>query len=247
MRVDAEVVGFDGCGGGWIAAYWRGGGAVRFARLVSPGEAFPLEGPHPVAAIDIPIGLPDRAGAGGRVAEREVRPLLGGRKSSVFSVPSRAAVEASAALGPDEGGSYRHVCAVALETSDPPRALSQQAFRILPKILQVDRLLQERRDLPLWECHPEVSFWAMNGQKPLSEPKKAAPGFAQRRDLLKDQGMDVDQLTRAHARALGAGLDDLLDACACAWTAWRIRHGTALSFPDPPEVDGRGLPVAIRA
>ncbi len=245
MRANAEVVGFDGCGGGWIAAYWSGGRSVRFARLVSPGEAFPLEGPHPVAAIDIPIGLPDRAGAGGRVAERQVRPLLGGRKSSVFSVPSRAAVEASAVSGP--GGGYDHVCAVARATSDPSRALSQQAFHILPKILQVDRLLQERRDLPLWECHPEVSFWAMNGQKPLSEPKKAAPGFAQRRDLLAAHGMDVDQLTRTHARALGAGLDDLVDACACAWTARRIRHGTALSFPDPPEVDGVGLPVAIRA
>ena len=40
-------------------------------------------------------------------------------------------------------------------------------------------------------------------------------------------------------------LDDLLDACAVAWTARRYAAGTAYSLPDPPEVFSDGLPAAI--
>jgi predicted RNase H-like nuclease len=49
------------------------------------------------------------------------------------------------------------------------------------------------------------------------------------------------------ARECVAGLDDLVDACAAAWTAARIAQGKAISFPDPPERDAFGLPIAIWA
>ena len=77
----------------------------------------------------MPIGLPERTGYGGREAENCVRPLLGARQSSVFSVPSRAAVYAQ---------DYAQACAVALSTSDPPRKISKQLFNIAPKIREVD-------------------------------------------------------------------------------------------------------------
>ncbi len=46
-------------------------------------------------AVDMPIGLPDRIEGSGRAAERAVRPLLGPRQSSVFTIPARAAIEAT--------------------------------------------------------------------------------------------------------------------------------------------------------
>ncbi|MGU3495372.1 DUF429 domain-containing protein [Xanthobacteraceae bacterium A53D] len=247
-----DVIGFDGCPGGWIAARWSGEGELALLRVARLDVLFAGDGPHPQAAIDIPIGLPERAGAGGRAPERLVRPLLKGRQSSVFSVPARAAVETACDDGVPEADRYRTACGVSLAQSDPPRKISRQAFAIFPKILEVDALLRARPGLPLAECHPEVSFWAMNGGQALHLPKKvkgdpAMPGLRLRIDLLAAQGMPVGDLTRAHARALGAGLDDLVDACACAWTARRIANGTALRFPDPPERDGHGLPVAITA
>ncbi|GGF52243.1 hypothetical protein GCM10007301_09650 [Azorhizobium oxalatiphilum] len=247
-----DVVGLDGCPGGWIAAHWSGAGTLTLSRIAHLADLFPAGAMAPVAAIDIPIGLPAVAGEGGRPPERHVRPLLGGRQSSVFSVPSRAAVEAAADIAVPEGERYRHACAVALETSQPPRKISKQAFMIFPKILEADALLRHRPDLPLTECHPEVSFWAMNDKQPLSLPKKVKgapdmPGLVLRIGLLAAQGLPVDRLTRERARSLGAGLDDLVDACACAWSARRIALGTALSFPDPPERDGFGLRVAIVA
>jgi predicted RNase H-like nuclease len=43
------------------------------------------------------------------------------------------------------------------------------------------------------------------------------------------------------------GADDLLDACACAWSARRIAEGRAVRFPADPPQDARGLRMAIHA
>ena len=48
-------------------------------------------------------------------------------------------------------------------------------------------------------------------------------------------------------RRTAAGPDDLLDACACAWTALRIVRGQAITFPSDPPLDARGLRQEIRA
>ena len=87
---DAWLAGVDGCPGGWLVAFVQPrGGAVRvqivsrFADILSAPEQSAL------VAVDMPIGLPERTGIGGRAAENAVRPLLGARQSSVFSVPSQ--------------------------------------------------------------------------------------------------------------------------------------------------------------
>ena len=247
-----KVAGLDGCRGGWVCVWWDGGDGIGASRIDDLEDLFAGPLAPDLAAIDIPIGLPDRAGAGGRTAERLVRPKLGMRQSSVFSVPSRVAVEAGGEGA--EAERYARICATARATSDPPRAISKQCFHILPKILEADRLLRARPDLQarLFECHPEVSFWAMNGQSEVPEPKKvkgraSEAGLDLRRSLLREAGLPVAGMTRETARALGAGYDDLIDACAAAWTARRIAAGLALRFPDPPERDGVGIPVAIHA
>ncbi|MFG1413078.1 DUF429 domain-containing protein [Xanthobacter sp. VTT E-85241] len=254
-----RYAGFDGCPGGWVRAIWDGHGTLELARIGRLEESFSGDPAFACAALDIPIGLPERVGAGGRAPERLVRPLLGMRQSSVFSVPSRAAVTAGigegtgADAGQQEGALYAAACAAARATSDPPRAVSKQCFHIFPKIAEADRLLRARPELRarLVECHPEVSFQAMQGHA-LAEPKKVksapcAPGLALRIGLLAGAGLPTEALTASTARMLRVGLDDLIDASACAWTAWRVAHGTALCFPDPPETDAFGLRIAIRA
>lgn len=241
---DQWLAGVDGCPGGWVVAYVTPSGSEvrvrverRFADIVTAPEA------PAVIAVDMPIGLPERVGPGGREAENAVRPRLGARQSSVFSVPSRAAVHA-----PDYGAA----CAAALATSEPPRKVSRQLFMLTGKIREIDALLIADPELAarVFEVHPEVAFWRMNGEAALAEPKKVKsrphpPGLAQRRALLI--GASLPAVVVEAPPPKGAGPDDLLDALACAVTARRLRAGVATPFPDPPPRDRHGLRMAIWA
>jgi predicted RNase H-like nuclease len=247
------IAGVDGCKAGWIAVVTEPEQAVypcilaRFSDLVSrlPDNA--------VIAVDMPIGLPDFTRHGGRGPEALVRRFLGPRQSSVFSIPSRAAVYAA-----DEEFStierwyaaHREASRIARETSDPPRGVSIQAFGIFSKIRELDRLLIARPELRsrIVESHPEAAFRQLNGGSAMTLPKKVkgnihAAGMEERRTLLALHGYQRSFLDRAPPR--GAGADDFLDAAAMMLVARRFARGEAVSFPDPPGVDRFGNPVAI--
>jgi predicted RNase H-like nuclease len=239
---DAWLVGLDGCRAGWIAAFVQpDGDAVRLRILPRFGDLLAAPEAPSVIAVDMPIGLPEWTGRGGRSAENAVRPLLGKRQSSVFSVPARAAVY---------GDDYGECCARALATSDPPRKVSRQLFMIVPKIREIDLALRGHPLLAAcsYEVHPELAFWRLNGGRPLDQPKKVKgrsydPGLALRRRLLVEAGFPAGVVDSVPPR--GAGPDDLLDALACAAIARRIHRGVASPLPDPPQRDGYGLPIAI--
>jgi len=244
LNQDIWLAGVDGCSGGWIAAFIRPNGDETRLRIVSRFADVLAAPEHPaIVAVDMPIGLPERTGPGGRAAENTIRPLLGARQSSVFSVPSRAAIAAT---------DYRDACRIAQETSDPPRKMSKQLFNIAPKIREVDECLRTTSDTTgrVFEVHPELAFWRLNRDRPLEEPKKIKgrpyePGLALRQRLLTAAGIPAPAVRAAPPK--GAGTDDLLDALACAAIARRIRDGTAQPFPDPPQRDAHNLPMAIWA
>ena len=238
------LAGVDGCPGGWIVAFVRPKDddvrvriVSRFADVLAAPEA------PTIVAVDMPIGLPEQTGLGGRAAENAVRPLLGQRQSSVFSVPSRAAIYA---------GDYGEACRIASETSEPPRKVSKQLFNIAPKIREVDECLRADTGAAkrTFEVHPEVAFWRLNGEQALMEPKKVKsrcyePGLQLRRELLITAGLSAAAVNAAPPK--GAGPDDLLDALACAAIARRLHANMARPFPDPPPCDAFGLRMAIWA
>jgi predicted RNase H-like nuclease len=253
MSGRCAVAGADGCKAGWIAVIDAPPASMsvsifrRFAGLV---EALPADA---VIAVDMPIGLPDFTAKGGRGPENLVRRVLGERQSSVFSIPSRAAVHAV-----DEPfttlerwyETHREASRVARATSDPPRGVSIQAFGIFPKIRELDQLLIDRPALRtrVIESHPEAAFWRLNGQVAMTLPKKLksrinTSGMAERRALLARCGIAQAFLDQSTPR--GAGEDDFLDAAAVMLVARRFADGEAVSFPDPPGRDGHGLPISI--
>jgi predicted RNase H-like nuclease len=249
------LAGIDGCPAGWIVAFVRlDNPEVRIRIVQSFADVVTADERPQFIVVDIPIGLPESGSRGGRAAENAVRPLLGPRQSSVFSIPSRQAVFAEP--GPFAGQvalyeAHRRASAVARATCEPPRGIAIQAFMIFPKIREVDVLLRSDASLPdrVYETHPEVAFWRLNGERALAEPKKVkgrcyGPGLALRRQLLVAAGFPADALS---APPKGAGPDDLLDAFACAAVARRVHAGVARPFPDPPPRDSFGLPMAIWA
>ena len=235
------VAGVDGCPAGWIAVFRDLSGRQPPRVRVVPAFADLLAAPEcPVRiAVDMPIGLPARIEGPGRVAEQAVRPLLGPRQSSVFSIPGRDAVHAD---------DYAAACRLALETSDPPRKVSRQAFMIFPKIREIDRLMDAGLAERVYETHPEVAFWRLNGRAPMARPKKVKgrvnpAGIAERVGLLVGRGYDPAFLALTPPK--GAAVDDFIDAAVSALIAERLWRGEARPLPDPPGRDARGLPVAI--
>jgi predicted RNase H-like nuclease len=248
------VAGVDGCRAGWISVCLDADGGPPVARIAaSIAAVFDAPEAPAVVGVDMPIGLPERIAGSGRAAEQAVRGLLGPRRSSVFAIPSRAAVEA---VTPQPVGlaalmeGHRRASAVALATSDPPRGVSFQAFNLFPRIRELDAALRESpaRLHRAREVHPEVAFWAMNGERPLRFAKKAKGrpdprGLAERRALLLSHGLPEALVAGPAPR--GAGEDDLLDACAVAIAARMIAQGRGRPHPPDHGHDRFGLPIAI--
>ena len=250
------VAGVDGCKRGWICVSKATPQAMPVVTVFPSWAelAASLNG-SAVIAVDMPIGLPDKTARGGRGPEQAIRPFLKARKSSVFSMPSRAAVYAE--LGPFENeaerlADHRRASAVASQTSDPPRKISIQAFGLFAKIRELDGWMREdvSRCKRVIESHPEFAFTVLNSGEPMSRPKKIKgrvnpDGMAERRAFLACNGFTAGFLNQPAPR--GANADDFLDACVMLLVAERHARGGALPYPSPCAYDSFNLPVAIHA
>jgi predicted RNase H-like nuclease len=198
--------------------------------LLQQADADPrAPGPVVVVGVDMPIGLPDD---GARQADRQAAADLGARRSSVFLTPVRAALEAAT-----------HAEAVIVNRAATGAGVSIQAYGLRHKILEVDGWLRSGTYAgTVLEVHPELSFAALAGRT-LATRKLTWAGAYERRRLLAAAGIDLDDDFGPAGAA--AGVDDLLDAAAAAWSAARYARGDAVSRPDPPERFGDGLATAI--
>ena len=241
MRAIKRNVGVDGCKGGWIAASRDDPAKPPALKIFTTiAELISHFDDATFIAIDMPIGLPDHIIGSGRGPEQAIRSKLGARKSSVFSIPSRQAVYCD---------DYKQACAIAFETSEPPKKFSKQGFYLFPKIREIDMLLQDKVALraKLFECHPELAFWQINTQTPLMTAKKLAStqphGCNQERYNLLNQHNAVPDILKIK----GAAKDDILDACACLLIAERRAMGQAIRYPEQIITDSCGIQIAIWA
>jgi predicted RNase H-like nuclease len=194
--------------------------------------------------IDIPIGL---AEADSRQSDVEARRKLGSRGVCVFPAPLRSTVE-----GTLDDASYAKASRFQSKDHVRGKGLSQQAWRLLPKIRQVDAFLrgnmsESRRILAV---HPEVSFCIWNGNIPIASRKRTGNGRAQRARLIDDQwpGQRDRLLTTLRSDRAGRfAVDDLHDAFAALCSMRRYRMGRAIGLPRTTQKDARGLPMQIIA
>ncbi|WP_433167181.1 DUF429 domain-containing protein [Kribbella sp. CA-247076] len=207
-----------------VAGELRGYFGVTIGDVVAAAER---DGAVGVVGVDIPIGLPV---SGVRAADVLARRVVGRRASSVFATPVREALLAAT-----------HAEASAVNLRATGKGLSQQAYALARKILEVDAWAPTA-GCAVIEVHPEVCFATMAG-RPLVHPKSTWAGGEERRQLLAAAGMlpgaDVGQAGEY------AAVDDVLDAAAAAWTARRYADGRAVSHPDPPEIFPNPPPAAI--
>lgn len=223
------VVGVDGCTGGWIAvAYDDAQETLRpcFHRTFRDVlDAYP----YAVAfCVDIPIGLGE---AQPRRCDVEARQVLGAKGSSVFPAPGSRLL-----------GLTPHEVASACSREWYGKGISVQTYALLPKIEEVDLVMTPELQGRVFEVHPEVCFWALNGKQPVMPSKKTPEGYEERRKLLSsalNQQLWPRRLVKHEVKE--AKPDDLLDACVAAWTANRRTTGLAGGFPVVPERNAKGL------
>ncbi|WP_456432354.1 DUF429 domain-containing protein [Thermosulfuriphilus sp.] len=229
-----RLLGIDACRQGWLVAQaiLKGPSVLEGLSLkvvLSLRDVLLTLSPPATVAIDIPVGLLDDPSPGGRPADRLARRLLGHpRASSVFSPPLRSALKAR---------DYQEARRLS------GGSLNRQAYNLLCRIREVDELIPFLRPgVFLYEVHPEVSFWAM-ALAPLGESKRCKGGRLRRRQILAATGIFPPR--SLEAAPSGATVDDLLDAFAALWTAWRIARNRARCLPSRPLKDGCGQQMAI--
>lgn len=224
-----QVLGVDACKAGWVGVALGDDVRVFAARRIADLFAAAEDscGSIAVVGVDIPIGLADSTP---RLADILARQVAGVRRSSVFLAPVREALQAS-----------DYPTALALHRQITGSGCSVQAYRLGPKILEVDAWIRGGGRLVV-EVHPELSFARMAGA-PLDDSKTTWAGAERRRLLLAREGIGLGSDLGQAGRLVG--VDDVLDAGAAAWSARRVALGQAVSLPDPPEVFSDGLPCAI--
>jgi predicted RNase H-like nuclease len=214
---------------GWVGASLEasGHGTPHIVAGSSLADVVAQAGPVTVVAVNVPMGLPDDSR---RAADAELRRFLGPQSSVVVGAPVRDAVYA---VSDSEANRVNRERAGA--------GVSRQASDLRPRITEVDGWL--RQDLPhrVVEVVPEASLAVMTGA-PLESRRGSAAGGQERREALGRAGIYVP-VTAPH----GVSAEDVVAACAAAWTAHRVKTGESRSFPEQAETFSDGIPAAVHA
>ncbi len=232
-----QHVGVDGCKAGWFAVT-RNGGVLAWRLFPSINDLVSAFWGAERILIDVPIGLP-WADAPIRPCDRLAREVLGKpRKSSVFPVPCREALNADGIKA-----------ARKINRAHIGRSVSAQTWGISRKIRDVDRLLSSIRGQKhgIHEIHPEVCFWALADRSPMKYSKTSAEGGEERLHVLQrfEPGASV-LLADVRSKTLRKNVqaDDGLDATVAFITA-EASQGELASFAGKPSHDPAGLPMEM--
>jgi predicted RNase H-like nuclease len=235
-RHAVKHIGVDGCKAGWVAVTRA---AARLHCEIAPHIGVIVD-TFPKAErifIDIPIGLPHASPV--RSCDQLARKMLGtGRSSSVFPVPCRDALAAR---------TLKQARTINKRRLD--RSIGAQTWAICRKIAEVDHYMQSHRDWRnvIHEIHPEICFWALAGQQPMTHGKKTASGRAERLAVLKRFEPTIENFLAevlSHTRRADVQADDVLDATAAFITA-EAKHGELTRICPQPLHDERGLPMDL--
>lgn len=227
------VAGVDGCKRGWFVILLDiRTGSVTHKCCLTLVDVINLPQQPSIIAIDMPIGLLNQAVHGGRLCEIEARAILGKpRRSSVFSSPVRQTLSAT---------TFNSATRINRSSSPSQIGISIQSYHILRKINETDNIITVSLQCRIKEVHPELCFFEMSKNRSLAK-KKSKQGKDERKKLLIGEGFScVDNIAKSYSRT-DVALDDILDACAAAWTARRIIQKMALRIPVTPVCDNRGL------
>ena len=220
------------CGKTWLVAPGRLQGITLYPadpmRFDTILEVLDYKPSYEVIAIACNIGLLDTATPGGRTCDREARKLLKfPRSGAIISAPIRAALKATT-----YDDAYRL-----------NGGMSSVAYNHLAQTAELAEAIAPYWQRTVFEVHPELSYYQLNGDVPMTYSKHGDRGPAERKALLEKRIPGITQITEARLPRVKRA--HLLDAAACLWTARRIAGRAVNRVPEDPEWDEQGLRMEI--
>ena len=230
-----KSIGIDGCRSGWISV----SSDMEVLRFETISDVVKYYGENGRYFIDIPIGLASQSNTE-RTCEKLMRNILNGhRKSSVFGVPCREALEAS--TFEDANNINRLILG---------KGVSKQSFFIFNKIKQVDVFLRSHHfdRLNINESHPEITFHFLNDGTSMKFNKKTQKGLEERLDVLErydDRVKAVFHNSVSKFLRKDVSKDDILDAMCLAIAGSNLPNRVLKSLPQEKETDVYGLQMGV--
>jgi len=173
--------------------------------------------------VNAPVGLVDDSQSVNRTCDRQARALLGRRGSAIHNAPTREQLSR--------------------DPSIRAQGIDAVTAALLPRYREVAAEMSPYRQRIVYEGHPELSFYQLNGNKPLSWSKKIQAGKSERRRILESRMPGADKILESELKRVP--LKHLMDVAAMLWTARRVYGHAAIRLPKEGEWDSEGLRMEL--
>ena len=228
-----NILGIDGSKSGWVGVKQSSKQEGNLEILFNNKLIDFLSPDIDLIIIDMPVGLDRNIQQGGRLVDKEARKQLLKRKSSIFNAPIRDVLKAK---------SYNEANSI---SKSKGLGISKQSWNLVPKINELDQIMQIKIRPQIYESHPELCFQTMNEDE-LRFSKKENLGIKERKKILIKNGFDRKFLNKNLKKNKNYHPDDFLDACALSWTAKRVINQQNLNLPEDPEKDELGIIMQMK-
>jgi predicted RNase H-like nuclease len=221
------------CPGGWLILPARLAGVtviVEDAMVVkSLVEVLEYKPKFEAAAIYAPVGFDDEPTGPHRPCDEEARAMIGWpRLVAVRPVPSRAALRAPTRE----------------EALELEPWLTRDDLRRFRWTREVEQEFQPFHQRNWFAAHPDLSYYVLNGDRPVTSSPYQSDGVYERMNLLKSKLPGVEE-SIVKTPPAGAGQIHLLQAAGLLWTARRAAGRAVNRLPMDPNWDTTGLRMEL--
>jgi len=221
------------CPGGWLVLPARLAAVTVIVEepmvLNTLVEVLDFKPRFEAAAIFAPVGFEDEPIGPYRPCDAEARQMVGWpRLAAIKPIPSRAALRAKTRE----------------EARELEPWLTNDDFRRWKWIREAEQEFQPFHQRNWFAAHPDLSFYVLNGDKPITSSPYQTDGVYERLNLIKSKLPGVEDAVTATPPA-GAGQFHLLQAAGLLWTARRAAGRAVNRLPADPNWDNAGLRMEL--
>ncbi len=221
------------CPGGWLVVPARLAAVTVVVEealvLRTLAEVLDYKPKFDAAAIHAPVGFFDEPTTPYRACDAEARDMIGWpRLVTIRPVPSRRALRA----------------ATREEALELEPWLTKDDLRRFRWLQEAERQFEPFHQRNWFAAHPELTFYMLNGDRPVRSSPYQPEGVLERLKILRDKLPGIEEVVNV-APPAGAAQVHLIQAGALVWTARRASGRAVNRLPRDPDWDSTGLRMEL--